>query len=168
MNIIIAVLLSGFFAAAIGVVFGLPSLRIKGFYLAIATLAAQFFLVWLFEKWAWLYNFNASGAIQVPNVKMFGVWVAGAAGGLGHAVLCGAGDRDGADHRGDQPDAGQPGADLEGDAGYGYRGGVDRDQPAALKTDGVRRVVLYHRGVRRVVRVPVARRCRAEPCSTFR
>ncbi len=77
MNIIIAVLLSGFFAAAIGVVFGLPSLRIKGFYLAIATLAAQFFLVWLFEKWAWLYNFNASGAIQVPNVKMFGVWVAG-------------------------------------------------------------------------------------------
>lgn len=77
MNLVIAVLLSGVFSAGVGVLFGLPSLRIKGFYLAIATLAAQFFLVWLFEKWPWLYNYNASGAIQVPNVEMFGVWVAG-------------------------------------------------------------------------------------------
>ncbi|MHA6345080.1 branched-chain amino acid ABC transporter permease [Roseivivax sp. CAU 1761] len=77
MNPIVAILLSGVFSAGIGVVFGIPSLRIKGFYLAIATLAAQFFLVWLFEKWAWLYNYNASGAIQVPNLDMFGVWVAG-------------------------------------------------------------------------------------------
>ncbi|MDU8942662.1 branched-chain amino acid ABC transporter permease [Ovoidimarina sediminis] len=77
MNLVIAVLLSGVFSAGVGVLFGLPSLRIKGFYLAIATLAAQFFLVWLFEKWPWLYNNNASGAIQVPNVEMFGVWVAG-------------------------------------------------------------------------------------------
>ena len=34
----------------VGVLFGLPSLRIKGFYLAVATLAAQFFLVWLFNR----------------------------------------------------------------------------------------------------------------------
>jgi len=77
MNLVIAVLLSGVFSAGVGVMFGLPSLRIKGFYLAIATLAAQFFLVWLFEKWPWLYNNNASGAIQVPNVDIFGVPVAG-------------------------------------------------------------------------------------------
>ena len=77
MNLILAILLSGFFSAAIGVVFGLPSLRIKGFYLAITTLAAQFFLVWLFEKWAWLYNYNASGAIQVPTIDMFGLVIAG-------------------------------------------------------------------------------------------
>lgn len=77
MNPIIAILLSGIFSAGVGVAFGIPSLRIKGFYLAIATLAAQFFLVWLFEKWAWLYNYNASGAIQVPNLEMFGVYVAG-------------------------------------------------------------------------------------------
>jgi branched-chain amino acid transport system permease protein len=77
MNMIVAVLLSGLFSAAVGVAFGLPSLRIKGFYLAIATLAAQFFLVWLFEKWGWLYNYNASGAIQVPNLDIFGVYVAG-------------------------------------------------------------------------------------------
>lgn len=77
MNPLVAILLSGFFAAGVGVAFGLPSLRIKGFYLAIATLAAQFFLVWLFEKWAWLYNYNSSGAIQVPTVDMFGVDVFG-------------------------------------------------------------------------------------------
>ncbi|MCK0149956.1 branched-chain amino acid ABC transporter permease [Marivita sp. S6314] len=77
LNPIIAILLSGFFSAGIGVVFGIPSLRIKGFYLAIATLAAQFFLVWLFEKWSWLYNYNASGAIQVPNLEMFGIFVSG-------------------------------------------------------------------------------------------
>ena len=76
-NIVVAILASGFFSAAVGVAFGVPSLRIKGFYLAIATLAAQFFLVWLFEKWAWLYNYSASGAIQVPNIDMFGVTVAG-------------------------------------------------------------------------------------------
>lgn len=77
LNIVLAIALSGFFSAAVGVAFGLPSLRIKGFYLAIATLAAQFFLVWLFEKWAWLYNYSASGAIQVPNIQMFGYTVAG-------------------------------------------------------------------------------------------
>lgn len=76
-NLLVAVLLSGVFSAMVGVVFGIPSLRIKGFYLAIATLAAQFFLIWLFEKWAWLYNYNASGAIQVPNLDIFGVPVAG-------------------------------------------------------------------------------------------
>ncbi|MGP6087039.1 branched-chain amino acid ABC transporter permease [Antarctobacter jejuensis] len=77
MNPIIAILLSGVFSAGVGVMFGIPSLRIKGFYLAIATLAAQFFLVWLFEKWAWLYNYNASGAIQVPNLDIFGLYVSG-------------------------------------------------------------------------------------------
>lgn len=76
-NIVVAIALSGFFSAAVGVAFGLPSLRIKGFYLAIATLAAQFFLVWLFEKWGWLYNYASSGAIQVPNIQMFGFTVAG-------------------------------------------------------------------------------------------
>ena len=47
--------------------FGLPSLRIKGFYLAVATLAAQFFLSWCFIRMPWLYNYNVSGAIEVPT-----------------------------------------------------------------------------------------------------
>jgi len=76
-NVVLAIALSGFFSAAVGVAFGLPSLRIKGFYLAIATLAAQFFLVWLFEKWAWLYNYNASGSIQVGTFDLFGLTVIG-------------------------------------------------------------------------------------------
>ncbi|MEO9336847.1 branched-chain amino acid ABC transporter permease [Mesorhizobium sp. SB112] len=77
LNLLVAVILSGFASAAVGVLFGLPSLRIKGFYLAIATLAAQFFLVWLFEKWGWLYNYSASGAIQVSNISVFGITFAG-------------------------------------------------------------------------------------------
>ncbi len=78
LNIVACILLSGFFAAAIGAIFGLPSLRIKGFYLAVATLAAQFFLQWCFVRIPWLYNYNASGAIEVPQREMFGVIVTGA------------------------------------------------------------------------------------------
>lgn len=79
LNLIIAILLSGVFSALIGIVVAVPSLRIKGFYLAVATLASQFFLIWLFEKWAWLYNYNASGAIEVPPIKSFGIDIAGPA-----------------------------------------------------------------------------------------
>ena len=76
-SIVVHILLSGFFAAAIGCVFGLPSLRIKGLYLAITTLAAQFFLEWCFVRIPWLYNYNNSGAIEVPNSTLFGVFVSG-------------------------------------------------------------------------------------------
>ncbi|MGI9514571.1 MAG: branched-chain amino acid ABC transporter permease [Anderseniella sp.] len=78
-NIIIMVLLSGFFAAGVGIIFGLPSLRIKGFYLAVTTLAAQFFLEWAFIRIPWLYNYNDSGAIEVPQREGFGVVLTGAA-----------------------------------------------------------------------------------------
>lgn len=78
-NIIVLILASGLFSAAIGVVFGLPSLRIKGFYLAVATLAAQFFLQWAFVRVPWLFNYNASGAIEVPQRTLFGLPVTGAA-----------------------------------------------------------------------------------------
>ena len=77
MNIIVLIVLSGFAAAAIGTLFGLPSLRIKGFYLAVATLAAQFFLSWCFVRVGWLYNYNVSGAIEVPTRTMLGVPVTG-------------------------------------------------------------------------------------------
>ena len=77
-NILVHILLSGFFAAAIGCVFGLPSLRIKGLYLAITTLAAQFFLEWCFIRIGWLYNYNDSGAIEVPGRQLFGIDITGA------------------------------------------------------------------------------------------
>src|SRR5216117_1293099 len=63
LNIIVVFVLSGLVAASVGLVFGIPSLRIKGFYLAVATLAAQFFLVWLFNK--------------APNRAVFGVILTG-------------------------------------------------------------------------------------------
>ena len=78
-NILIHILLSGFFAAGIGCIFGLPSLRIKGLYLAITTLAAQFFLEWAFIRIPWLYNYNDSGAIEVPQRTLFDVPITGAA-----------------------------------------------------------------------------------------
>ena len=90
-NIIVWVIASGFFAAGVGVIFGLPSLRIKGFYLAIATLAAQFFLEWCFIRIPWLYNYNVSGAIEVPQRELFGVIVTGpraTAGTRYYIVLC--------------------------------------------------------------------------------
>lgn len=77
-NIIVLILVSGLFSAAIGVLFGLPSLRIKGFYLAVATLAAQFFLQWAFVRVPWLFNYNASGAIEVPLRTVFGIPITGA------------------------------------------------------------------------------------------
>ena len=77
-NILIWIVASGFFSAAVGVLFGLPSLRIKGFYLAVATLAAQFFLSWCFIRQPWFYNYNASGAIEVPTRTLFGIPITGA------------------------------------------------------------------------------------------
>ena len=77
-NIIIIILASGFVSAAVGALFGLPSLRIKGFYLVVATLAAQFFLEWCFIRVEWLYNYNPSGAIEVPQREVFGIVVTGA------------------------------------------------------------------------------------------
>ncbi len=76
-NIIVWIIASGFFAAAVGVLFGLPSLRIKGFYLAVATLAAQFFLQGCFIRIPWLYNYNASGSIEVPERTLLGIPVTG-------------------------------------------------------------------------------------------
>jgi len=76
-NILVWIVVSGFFSAAVGVLFGLPSLRIKGFYLAVATLAAQFFLQWCFIRIPWLYNYNSSGAIEVPTRTLFGIPVTG-------------------------------------------------------------------------------------------
>ena len=76
-NILVWILVSGLFASAVGVLFGLPSLRIKGFYLVVATLAAQFFLEWAFARVPWLYNDNASGAIEVGGHALFGIPVTG-------------------------------------------------------------------------------------------
>ncbi len=72
MNIIFVVLISGLITAVVGIIFGIPSLRIKGFYLAVATLASQFFLVWMFNKFGWFTNYSSSGVISAPPMAVFG------------------------------------------------------------------------------------------------
>ena len=79
MPILVAFVLAGIVAALVGILFCLPSLRIKGFYLAVATLAAQFFLIWLFNKLPWFTNYSPSGVISAPPRAVFGnVYVTGA------------------------------------------------------------------------------------------
>lgn len=73
MPILVSFVLGGLSAAAVGVVFGLPSLRIKGFYLAVATLAAQFFVPWLVVKVGWFSNYSASGVITAQPIVIAGV-----------------------------------------------------------------------------------------------
>ncbi|PVH29217.1 branched-chain amino acid ABC transporter permease [Pararhodobacter oceanensis] len=79
MPIYIVFILAGLVTAAVGVLFGLPSLKIKGFYLAVATLAAQFFLIWLFTRVGWFFNDSATGMISMPERTVFGVLVTGPA-----------------------------------------------------------------------------------------
>lgn len=70
---LLAFVLGGIAAAAIGIVFGLPSLRLRGFYLAVSTLAAQFFVQWVFTKFSWFSNDNTSGVITAPQLRAFGL-----------------------------------------------------------------------------------------------
>lgn len=71
--LLVSILLAGLTASAVGVVFGLPSLRLKGFYLAVSTLAAQFFVQWALTKFSWFSNYNASGVIDAPTINVFGI-----------------------------------------------------------------------------------------------
>ncbi len=69
---LVAVVLGGLCAAGVGILFGLPSLRIKGFYLAVATLAAQFFIVWVLVKFPWFSNYSSSGVITAQEINILG------------------------------------------------------------------------------------------------
>ncbi len=70
--ILVAFALAGLCAALVGIVFGLPSLRIRGFYLAAATLATQFFVVWCLTKIGYFTNYSSSGVITAQQIQMFG------------------------------------------------------------------------------------------------
>ncbi len=77
MNLLLAFLLGGCGAALVGTLFGLPSLRIKGFYLAVATLAAQFFVDWVFIRIKWFTNYQPNAA--PPDLVLFGLPIDSAA-----------------------------------------------------------------------------------------
>ena len=67
-----ALILGGLCAMAFGILFGLPSLRVKGLYLAVATLAAQFFADWMFLRIKWFTLDTPSGSVSVSNLQVFG------------------------------------------------------------------------------------------------
>ena len=71
--LIVALVLGGLCATAFGILFGLPSLRVKGLYLAVATLAAQFFSDWMFLRIKWLTNDSQSGSVSVNGLQIFGL-----------------------------------------------------------------------------------------------
>ena len=73
MPALFAILLGGVCATGVGVLFGIPSLRIKGLYLAVATLAAQFFVDWTFLRISWFTNNSSSGSVSVNNLNVFGL-----------------------------------------------------------------------------------------------
>jgi branched-chain amino acid transport system permease protein len=72
LGILPSFILAGLCAAAVGVMFGLPSLRIKGFYLAVATLACQFFVLWALQRFGWFTNYSSSGVITAQRIEIFG------------------------------------------------------------------------------------------------
>ncbi len=81
-----SILGGGTVAAAVGSVFGIPSLRIKGFYLAVSTLAAQFIIEWVLTHWKWVSG-GVFGTIQVPDLQIFG-WPLGTPVKKYYLVLC--------------------------------------------------------------------------------
>jgi branched-chain amino acid transport system permease protein len=73
MPLIPALILGGLCATVFGVLFGLPSLRVRGLYLAVATLAAQFFADWMFLRIKWFTLDTPSGSVSVSNLQVFGL-----------------------------------------------------------------------------------------------
>ncbi len=72
LNFLVVLVLAGLIAAAVGMLFGIPSLRIKGLYLAVATLAAQFFMDWVFARVKWFTDYAGSGSVSTAAIEMFG------------------------------------------------------------------------------------------------
>jgi branched-chain amino acid transport system permease protein len=73
MPLLASIMLGGLCATLVGVLFGIPSLRIKGLYLAVATLAAQFFVDWAFLRIKWFTNNSGSGSVSVAGLNVFGI-----------------------------------------------------------------------------------------------
>ena len=73
MPVVLAILAGGLCSTVVGVLFGIPSLRIKGLYLAVATLAAQFFTDWAFLRIQWFTNYSTSGTVSVADLSLFGI-----------------------------------------------------------------------------------------------
>jgi branched-chain amino acid transport system permease protein len=67
---LVGLISAGLFAGLIGLIFGLPSVRVKGFYLAITTIAAQFIIIWVINHWGITGGFMG---ITVPYASIGGL-----------------------------------------------------------------------------------------------
>ncbi len=68
---LVGLISAGLVAGLIGMIFGIPSLRVKGFYLAISTIAAQFIIIWVINHWS-----SVTGGfvgISVPPASIGGI-----------------------------------------------------------------------------------------------
>ena len=75
MPLLVAIILGGLCASGFGILFGLPSLRVKGLYLSVATLAAQFFSDWMFLRIKWFTNDAPSGSVAVSGLQVMGLTI---------------------------------------------------------------------------------------------
>ena len=68
---LVGLICAGLVAGLVGMIFGIPSLRVKGFYLAISTIAAQFIIIWVINHWTSLTGgFNG---MSVPPATIGGL-----------------------------------------------------------------------------------------------
>jgi branched-chain amino acid transport system permease protein len=81
-----SILGGGLISAFVGSIFGIPSLRIKGFYLAVSTLAAQFVIEWVLTHWKWVSG-GVFGTIDAPDLQIFG-WLLETSVKKYYLVLC--------------------------------------------------------------------------------
>jgi branched-chain amino acid transport system permease protein len=128
MPLVPAILLGGLCATAFGILFGLPSLRVKGLYLAVATLAAQFFSDWMFLRIKWLVNDSPSGSVSVNNLQVFGLPIDSA----GEQVLVLPGHPGGARAAGQEPGAQRDRPRVDGHPRHG-RGRRGHRHPADVR-----------------------------------
>ena len=157
MPILIAFVLAGVMAALVGIVFGLPSLRIKGFYLAVATLAAQFFIVWALTKFGWFSNHSSSGVINAQQITILGVEFDYAR----REIPAHARDREPAGACREEPRAKLDRTRVDGDPRHGRRSRGGRHPDAAHQARRLRRQLVLLRRGGRAVRLLLSRDRRA-------
>lgn len=63
----LALFLAGVVTGLVGVVFGLPSIRIKGFYLIVSTLAAHYFILWFFRTYTYFVDHDRAGVVLLSS-----------------------------------------------------------------------------------------------------
>ena len=136
-----SILLGGLMAAVVGILFGIPSLRIKGLYLAVATLAAQFFFDWVFIRVKWFTNYTSSGSVTAPELNFFGFVVNTP---IERYLLCLIFVTVFAVH-GEESRARQSRPAMDGDPRHGHRRRADGHPAALRQAHGFRRLLVHRR-----------------------